>query len=224
MQIMLFSAEQQRVLKRLRRVVEEVKSLEARGYADAATWINRRAAETPAGSHLLDLEEIREIHRRAVRPAWSVYPPSRLDPEEGPGKFRRSEMEAWDTGRGAVPAREVPRLMTGWLRKVHSPRAWPDRSRMMHDLAELHAEFERIHPFRNGNGRTGRLVIDLLLLRLGHPQTLIREEEREEYYAGLKRADAGDPNSLGRLLARAVERGGLPRLTPAALLAHKVLV
>jgi hypothetical protein len=35
-------------------------------------------------------------------------------------------------------------------------------------LADVHAEFERIHPFLDGNGRTGRLMMNLLLIRLGY--------------------------------------------------------
>ena len=36
-------------------------------------------------------------------------------------------------------------------------------------LARLHNEFERIHPFIDGNGRTGRLILNLVLVRLGYP-------------------------------------------------------
>jgi hypothetical protein len=67
-----------------------------------------------------------------------------------------------------------------------------------------HARFEQIHPFLDGNGRVGRLVLNLLLVRLGHPPAIIYKRERSQYLRALRRADQGDPGSLGELLARAV--------------------
>jgi hypothetical protein len=71
-------------------------------------------------------------------------------------------------------------------------------------LADAHAEFERVHPFLDGHGRTGRLVTNLLLIRLGYPPAIIRKPERTRYLQDLRRADGGDPAPLGEFLARAV--------------------
>ncbi len=71
-------------------------------------------------------------------------------------------------------------------------------------LARLHARFEQIHPFLDGNGRAGRLALNLLLVRLGYPPALIRKRDRERYLAALRRADDGDAGPLGEMLARAV--------------------
>jgi len=68
----------------------------------------------------------------------------------------------------------------------------------------MHARFEQIHPFLDGNGRTGRLVLNLVLVRLGYPPAIIYKRERERYLAALRRADLGDYGTLGELLARAV--------------------
>jgi cell filamentation protein, protein adenylyltransferase len=71
-------------------------------------------------------------------------------------------------------------------------------------LARLHARFEQIHPFLDGNGRAGRLVLNLLLVRLGYPPAIIYKGERSRYLTALQRADRGDPGPLGELLARAI--------------------
>jgi len=96
----------------------------------------------------------------------------------------------------------VPALVDEWIAEANNlvPRApdFPDR------VADLHAAFERIHPFLDGNGRTGRLILNLMLVRLGYPPAIIYKRQRSEYLRALRRADAGDPGSLGELLARAI--------------------
>jgi hypothetical protein len=71
-------------------------------------------------------------------------------------------------------------------------------------LARVHARFEQIHPFLDGNGRAGRLVLNLLLVRLGYPPAIIFKGERRRYLAALQSADRGDDGPLGELLARAI--------------------
>jgi hypothetical protein len=60
------------------------------------------------------------------------------------------------------------------------------------------------HSFLDGNGRTGRLILNLLLVRLGYPLAIIYKRDRGRYLAWLRRADRGDPGPLGEFLARAV--------------------
>ncbi len=54
--------------------------------------------------------------------------------------------------------------------------------------AEAHCRFVGIHPFRDGNGRTGRLLMNLLLLRLGYPVVVISNERRGAYIEALVEA------------------------------------
>jgi hypothetical protein len=68
----------------------------------------------------------------------------------------------------------------------------------------VHARFEQIHPFLDGNGRTGRLVLNLLLVRLGYPPAIIFKGDRRRYLSALRSADQGDDGALGELLARAI--------------------
>lgn len=63
-------------------------------------------------------------------------------------------------------------------------------------LAQVHAEFERIHPFSDGNGRVGRLLLCAMLLKAGFPPAVIREDKRRLYYAFLKKAQLEGDTSL----------------------------
>jgi Fic/DOC family len=97
----------------------------------------------------------------------------------------------------------------------------------------VHNEFERIHPFLDGNGRTGRLVLNLLLVRLGHPPAIIYKQQRTAYLKALRKADAGEAGQLGELIARAIldnlyklvvpAVAGPARLVPLAALGTKAV-
>ena len=52
--------------------------------------------------------------------------------------------------------------------------------------AKWHGYYEYLHPFRDGNGRTGRLLSNFILLRAGHPLLIIRLEDRSAYISALK--------------------------------------
>ena len=71
-------------------------------------------------------------------------------------------------------------------------------------LAASHARFEQIHPFLDGNGRTGRLALNLLLVRLGIPPAIVYKRDRARYLDALRRADKGGCGPLGEFLARAI--------------------
>jgi Fic family protein len=81
--------------------------------------------------------------------------------------------------------------MADWIRAARDLEAnadhFPERA------AELHSTFERVHPFLDGNGRVGRLVLNLLLIRLGYPPAIIYKRDRERYMGALRRADRGEP-------------------------------
>jgi len=111
-----------------------------------------------------------------------------------PGEFRRTQNWIGRAGCSLTDATFVPPpvhemnvALTELERFLHEPSQLPPLLR----LALVHYQFEAIHPFLDGNGRIGRLLLTLLLLTEGLlPQPLLYlsayfERHREEYYAGL---------------------------------------
>jgi Fic family protein len=66
--------------------------------------------------------------------------------------------------------------------------------------AEFHARFERIHPFEDGNGRTGRILLNAILLEQGYLPIIIRKTTRIAYFAALKAFDNGYKPKLERFI------------------------
>lgn len=57
--------------------------------------------------------------------------------------------------------------------------------------AEFHYRFIRIHPFDDGNGRMARLLMNFILMQFGYPPAIIKTEDKQNYFAVLRQADAG---------------------------------
>jgi len=91
-----------------------------------------------------------------------------------------------DRGRHSFPSpAEIPALMgdfAGWLGGAADT---PDTA------FAAHRRLVEIHPFNDGNGRTARLLMNLILLRGGYPAVAVRPEDRPAYIAALQQAQAG---------------------------------
>lgn len=178
--------------------------VEVKGYADAAKWVYEQALapEEWTDGGLLTVTEVRHVHRMAMQPVWDVEPHPDATPEEGPGSFRRHEIASFHGGMIPPPWPEVQAEVNDWLHEVQTLRE--PTHHVAEAVAQVHARFERIHPFLDGNGRVGRLLTNLLLVKLGYPPAIIYKRDRGRYLAALSRADAEDPGLLGELIARAV--------------------
>jgi hypothetical protein len=179
--------------------------LEVRGYATAADWVYAHAIQPGEWTQgeLVSLAEVRHIHTLAMTPVWDVAPHPQATARERPGSFREHDIEPFPARMQPPSWTDVPALMRDWIADAKAV-GQAEQATIAESLAALHARFEQIHPFLDGNGRAGRLVLNLLLVRLGIPPAIIYKGDRSRYLDGLRRADQGDPGPLGEFLARAV--------------------
>ena len=109
-----------------------------------------------------------------------------------PGRYREERVRIAASQHVPPNYARVPELMSGLY-------AFHDASKAtMHPVrlaAEMHEKLVTIHPFRDGNGRTSRLLMNLILLRSGYPVTVISGEptERLRYYESLEAAQIAQP-------------------------------
>ncbi|MGH3115599.1 MAG: Fic family protein [Gaiellales bacterium] len=222
------------ILKEVKTLLEEGRAvgakelreyLEVQGYAEAAHWVYQQGLEADwSGRELMTMSELREIHRLVVEPAWRHFPPTDHVQQEGPGSFRHHDIRTFAGGMTPAPWPDVPPLMTDWIDAAKRlPLATEDGRHFIVHAADLHASFERIHPFRDGNGRVGRLALNLMLVRVGYPPAVIYKKDRAKYLRGLERADRGDSAALGELLARAVKHGIDRFLLPGLAGPHRII-
>ncbi len=156
----------------------------------------------------LSLRLVRELHARLMKGV-------RGD-KATPGEFRRSQN--WIGPEGSTPTTapyvpppvgELQSCLDNWEKFLHERDAMPD----LVQCALIHEQFEAIHPFLDGNGRIGRLLIPLFLIerkRLTLPLLYISDyidEHRKDYYDLLQRVRThGDWNAWIRYFLTGVER------------------
>lgn len=86
---------------------------------------------------------------------------------------------------------KVPELMEGLAKIIRH-----QQSDLIHQCALIHSRFEQIHPFSDGNGRIGRLLLAAMLLRGNLPPAIIRQEQKRIYMAYLQKAQQTNDTSL----------------------------
>ena len=128
--------------------------------------------------HPLDEALLKEINKRVT-----LHTISYRSPEAIPGEYTTTDMAAGDTvfGDHEQLIAKVPKLLESTEKAIASAAVHP-----MILAARFHGFYEYLHPFRDGNGRTGRLVSNYILLRSGHPLLIIPSEARQEYISALR--------------------------------------
>jgi len=179
--------------------------MEVTGYATAARWVYDQALERDEAppAPILSLTEIRHVHRLSISPVWDVAPRAHATDQEGPGNFRQHDIARFSAGMTPPSHILVPPRLQDWLDAANGVTQ-PSERHIMERLGRLHVHFEQVHPFLDGNGRVGRLLLNLLLTRLGYPPAIIQKRDRERYLRALRLGDAGNFGALGEMIARAV--------------------
>lgn len=92
-----------------------------------------------------------------------------------------------------------------WLSSVTSCEPEAGSKNAILHAAVAHTWFVTIHPFIDGNGRTARLILNLMLMRAGFPIAIITKEDRQRYYDSLEESQASDLSHFISLLTESIE-------------------
>ncbi len=162
---------------------------EATNHRDAILYVEDIVSKAEALSEW----QIRNIHRLVLKG---------IDGDEA-GQYRRENVVIAGASTTPPDFLHLPAEMAALM-------GWYETAETLHPVeraAELHTRFVKIHPFVDGNGRTGRLLLNFELMKTGYPPAIIRKEDRLAYYDALDIACAsGDYSDITALVAASVQR------------------
>jgi Fic family protein len=149
--------------------------------------------------HPFDEALLKEVNRLVTEHTLSYRAPGAVA-----GEYTTEDMAAGDTvfGDHETLIARVPQLMAS------TRKAIDDGQHPLVVAAKWHGYYEYLHPFRDGNGRTGRLLSNFILLRADHPLLIVRLEDRSEYISALKqiRTEGTDEHLVAFFFKTAVSR------------------
>lgn len=123
--------------------------------------------------------------------------------DENAGRYRTENVII--SGASHIPPESVivPELME---KLIYRYDEWKERYHPIIVAALLHAEFVKVHPFIDGNGRTARLLMNFEAMKNGYPPIIIKTKQRHKYYDALdKGAMIGNYTDFVRMVAKQAE-------------------
>ncbi len=150
----------------------------------------------------LDESMVREMHRTIAK---GTYDDRRWELGERPGSYKVNDI--WGVGPDelAAPLDSIAAEIEEDLSQVRE--AIMDGGDPLTIAAWWHCRFEGIHAFADGNGRTGRALMNYLLVLQDMPPVIVFEEDRQDYYYALDLFDkTGDPAAMVRFLKGQCEK------------------
>lgn len=139
----------------------------------------------------ITLSDILQLHKRVL---------GYVDPIEA-GQIRTTQV--FVGGYVPPPSDEILDLLDEFVKWINSEDALS-----LHPIefaALAHYKFIYIHPFLDGNGRTSRLLMNLILLRAGYPPVIIKLSQRQQYYEVIKQGNAGDLRPFIRFVCKCLD-------------------
>ena len=185
-------------LKETRLILETGLTIGGKSLREHFEVINHRDAIDYVENLVASPERITPLHVRQIHKLVL----SRID-DENAGRYRETQVQIAGAAFTPPESWQVPNLMTEWGDWLASEET---TSHPVTLAAQAHHRLVAIHPFIDGNGRTARLVMNLILMRAGYPPTVIQRINRRQYYRVLEQADTGKPAALVNFVGRAVER------------------
>lgn len=176
--------------------------LEAKNHQEALEFLYELVDHE--SKNTLSEHQIRQLHHLVVKESQS----------DVAGKYRDGQVMITGTDHIPPPAYEISPMMNdlvNWYRKNRG------KYHVVELAAILHHKLAYIHPFWDGNGRTARLVMNVLILEAGYPLAIVLKNDRKRYYRVLGLADKGKYGPLCEFIAQAVLRSltiYLQALTP----------
>jgi len=165
-----------------------VEHLEAINHAYALDYIKELALQKSPLSNAV----IRDIHALVLKKIDETYA----------GKWRSTQVKIAGSDVKLADPIMVPELMQefeGWLLS--------NSDHPVKKAADAHLKLVTIHPFIDGNGRTARLLMNLILLQNGYPIAVIKNENRKAYIDALEKAQkTRDATDFYEIIGNAVDR------------------
>jgi Fic family protein len=163
--------------------------LEAVDHFEALHYVRELARQTSP----ITESDVRNLHRLVML---------RSGPEIAGRYADQGRSVLTDAGRHSFPSpAEVPALMGDFAQWLGAAPATPATA------FDAHRQLVDIHPFNDGNGRTARLLMNLVLIRGGYPPIAVRPEDRPAYIDALQKAQAGrGAASFERLLYQRLDK------------------
>lgn len=120
--------------------------------------------------------------------------------DKNAGTFRKTVVRIAGSKIKLPDPIKVPELMEQFINWMHTTKEHP-----VTVAADAHYDLVAIHPFVDGNGRTARLVMNLLLIQAGYPPAIIEPKERNQYIEALEHTDTtGDRTTFRRCIYQSV--------------------
>ncbi len=164
--------------------------LEATNHAYALDWVKEQVKRTPTSLAEKDILHIHDVILKGIDDANAGY-------------YRPVPVRISGSAVVLPNPRKVPDLMQGFAE-------WLSCAQGLHPVelaAEAHYRLVTIHPFVDGNGRSARLLMNMILLMSGYPAAIIRKRDRLAYIGSLEKAQlGGSKDDYFKIIAKAVDR------------------